>query len=164
MKVWDLRKMELYIGTQILKARPQRKVTKTFEDGQKMVEYWDGIKEPLREGMEIPPGITDEDGYEVEYQDGYRKWIPKEVFDEAYRRADLMSFGAALEAAKKGRRIRRADWYGKTYVCLSDGFRYMDGENIPIRKAFCLIMETEVIVGWLPIAEDMLAEDWVFAD
>lgn len=29
-----------------------------------------------------------EDGYEVEYNDGYKSWSPKQVFDDSYRVAD----------------------------------------------------------------------------
>ena len=35
-------------------------------------------------GREIKPATVEEDGYLVEYKDGYKSWSPKSVFDEAY--------------------------------------------------------------------------------
>lgn len=35
----------------------------------------------------INPARNDEDGYLVEYKDGYRSWSPKSAFEEAYRPA-----------------------------------------------------------------------------
>ena len=36
-------------------------------------------------GREIKPATVEEDGYLVEYKDGYKSWSPKSVFDEAYK-------------------------------------------------------------------------------
>lgn len=36
-------------------------------------------------GREIKPATAEEDGYLVEYKDGYKSWSPKSVFEEAYK-------------------------------------------------------------------------------
>lgn len=36
-------------------------------------------------GREIKPATVEEDGYLVEYQDGYKSWSPKSVFEKAYQ-------------------------------------------------------------------------------
>lgn len=62
------KEMKQYIGTKIVKAMPM-----TMTKAQKML------------GREIKPATVEEDGYLVEYKDGYRSWSPKSVFEEAYK-------------------------------------------------------------------------------
>lgn len=67
--------MKKYIGTKTIQAEP---ITK-FEAQKKL-------------GREIKSQHSDadhdEDGYLVQYEDGYLSWSPKLVFDKAYRLAD----------------------------------------------------------------------------
>src|SRR5574344_1179182 len=81
--------MQKYIGTKIIEAEPCKawKDTKLHKAG--------------------------EDGYKVRYPDGYESWSPKGVFEEAYRPTDCMSFGLAIEAMKKGKKVARRGWNGK---------------------------------------------------
>ena len=60
--------MKNYIGTKEVKAQPMTS------------------KEAIEKGYKVNNHTGD--GYEVEYQDGYKSWSPKEVFEEAYKRAD----------------------------------------------------------------------------
>lgn len=62
------KEMKQYIGTKIVKAMPM-----TMTKAQKML------------GREIKPTTVEEDGYLVEYKDGYMSWSPKSVFEEAYK-------------------------------------------------------------------------------
>lgn len=127
-------------------------------------------------GWIIPPDENPADeGYLVRYQpDGYESWSPKEIFEAAYRRTDGLSFGLALEAAKKGMRIARAGWNGKgMYVFLAQevGFHtYADITDLP-EDGFdvldCLCMRTadgNICPGWLASQTDMLADDWVILE
>ena len=54
--------MKNYIGTKEVKARPMTS------------------KEAIEKGYKVNNHTGD--GYEVEYQDGYKSWSPKEVFEE----------------------------------------------------------------------------------
>lgn len=74
--------MERYIGTKIIEAEP----------------------------MSRAHGDKSEDGYKVRYPDGYESWSPKDVFEEAYRKASGVCFGLALEAMKKGKGARLPKW------------------------------------------------------
>lgn len=74
--------MERYIGTKIIEAEP----------------------------MSRAHGDKSEDGYKVRYPDGYESWSPKDVFEEAYRKASGVNFGLALEAMKKGKGARLPKW------------------------------------------------------
>lgn len=109
------------------------------------------------------------DGYKVVYPDGYESWSPKDVFEEAYREVTGMSFGLAIEAAKKGHKIARAGWNGKgQYVELAYGISYVNSvgeiENVNHanigNKAFAFVGTSGVQMGWLASQADMLADDW----
>ena len=90
--------MERYIGTKLIEATPAiRKGGKIYEAGI-----------PIPRSME-----PEEYGYKVCYPDGYVSWSPKDVFEEAYRPANGMNFGLAIEAAKKGKRRPARDGTAK---------------------------------------------------
>lgn len=126
-------------------------------------------------GWIIPPDENPADeGYLVRYQpDGYESWSPKEIFEAAYRRTDGLSFGLALEAAKKGRKIARKGWNGKDqYVVLGRGFAYFtsgemlyDAHHEDIgSKALVFVGTRGSQVGWLASQADMLADDWYIVE
>lgn len=60
--------MKKYIGTKVIMAEPM-----TLEDAQKVLD------------REIKPSSKENDGYLVEYKDGYKSWSPKSVFEEAHK-------------------------------------------------------------------------------
>ena len=60
---------KLYIGCKIIKAEPAK-----------------GYNNKLVDGRNTYPGdALFEEGYKVEYPDGYISWSPKAVFESAYR-------------------------------------------------------------------------------
>ena len=158
--------MKQYIGAKIIQAEPANRYE--FEDGTvftKMVsEEWTKVEAAL---LEQPHNVRG--GYAVFYPDGYVSWSPKDVFEEAYRETDGMSFGLAIEAAKKGYKIARAGWNGKNqYVELAFGISYMNkhGEAVNVdheaigNKALAFVGTSGVQMGWLASQADMLADDW----
>lgn len=158
--------MEQYIGTKIVEAEPAWLVfEKEGEAGEIVVQDHD---------LELTTAKTVLNGYKVVYEDGYESWSPKEVFEAAYRRTDGLSFGLALEAAKKGLRIARAGWNGKgMYVFLAeemDFHTYADiseFEETGVKVLDCLCMRTadgSICPGWLAGQTDMLADDWTVLD
>lgn len=48
-------------------------------------------------GREIKPATVLEDGYLVQYKDGYKSWSPKSVFEEAYKPAETFLDRLAIE-------------------------------------------------------------------
>lgn len=149
--------MKTYIGTKIIDARPMTRG-----------EY------NIFRGWQIPENENPEDeGYLVKYPDGYISWSPKPVFEEAYRECDSMPFGLAVEAMKKGKKVKRKGWNGKNqYIQLATGISYKssDGEIVNCEhdaignKAIAFVETSGVQMGWLASQADMLAEDWVFVD
>lgn len=82
---------------------------------------------------------------------------------------DKMNFGAAIEAAKAGKKIARAGWNGKSqYVELASCISYKNsaGEIVNVdhcnigNKALAFIGTSGVQLGWLASQADMLADDW----
>ncbi len=138
--------MQTYIGTKIIQAEPLAK------------NYG-------------PPETHGQPGYKVVYPDGYTSWSPADAFEEAYRPCDAMTFGLAIEALKKGKRVARAGWNGKgMWLALVDGDRWGIGGTAPydvpggahITHASFIGMRTadQKFVPWLASQTDVLAEDW----
>ncbi len=150
--------MEKFIGTKIIEAEPAYRV-----DGKTV--------QPTT--WPVPEGAKAEGGYAVRYPDGYMSWSPKDVFEEAYRRTDNLTFGLAIEAAKKGKRIARKGWNGKgQYVELAKAISYesptgavVNAEHDAIgNQALAFVGTSGVQMGWLASQADMLAEDWAIVE
>ena len=89
--------MKDYIGVKVVAAEPMSR--------GEYNEY---------RGWKIPSDENPADeGYHIRYSDEYESWCPKKQFYEAYRRCDNMTFGIAIEALKKGKKVARAGWNGK---------------------------------------------------
>lgn len=127
-----------------------------------------------------------EEGYLVEYADGYQSWSPKEVFEKAYREikdeAESMSFGDAIEILKQGGAIRRKGWNGKGLFVLKQVPAHIEADVIPKMQSLpqrakdlilkgkrfidytsqCLIYNeaTGRADSWVPSISDVFAEDW----
>jgi len=172
--------MQRYIGTKLINAEPMnRSAYNTFrgwqlpadenvEDNGYLVEYIDGG----------PPN--------TEHYHGYVSWSPKEVFDNAYRPVDGMSFGLAIEAMKMGKAVTRAGWNGKgMFVCLmpplylppfstADTARKVNdrtakwiGEDQPLDCQPYIAMynaQKKWQPGWAAAQSDMLADDWMIVE
>lgn len=152
--------MKQYIGSKIVKAWPCYRIP-----------VIGGRYEYCKLDEVVPTCITGqpEDGYRVQYEDGYLSWSPKAVFEKAYRETTGLSFGLAIEAAKMGKKIARAGWNGKNqYVELATRISYecADGEIVNAlhfnigNKAFAFVGTSGVQMGWLASQADMLADDW----
>lgn len=157
--------MEQYLGVKQIKAKP---IT--------LGEY-----NELR-GWAIPADENPaKEGYLVEYEpdgkpnhkdfEGYISWSPKEVFDKAYRKTTGLTFGLAVEAAKRGEAISRIGWNGQNmfaYIVPANSYPpstqvmkdYFKGENVPYRAYWALKTAQEDVATWTPSGSDTLAEDW----
>ena len=157
--------MKKYIGTKVIKAEPM-----TMTEAQKVL------------GREIKPATIEEDGYLVEYKDGYKSWSPKSVFDEAYREVKGMSFGEAIEALRAGLAVRRNGWNGKGLFVVKQVPSHITCDIIPNmqslpQSAKNLLMSRDnphidytnqmLIINpdgradsWVPSSSDVFAEDW----
>lgn len=83
------------------------------------------------------------------------------------------TFGAAIEAAKNGKRISRIGWNGKKqYIELATCISYKNANGQVVNcehdaignKALAFVGTSGVQMGWLASQSDMLAEDWCILD
>ena len=136
-------------------------------------------------GWEIPSNENPADeGYKVTYPDGYVSWCPKTQFDEAGRPCDGMTFGMAIEAMKRGKKVARKGWNGKgMWLCvpLCDGPKeilatgvwgkpnaeYAEQNGGTVKVMPYVTMKTadgSIVMGWLASQTDMLSEDWTVVE
>ena len=155
--------MKHYIGTKAVMAEP---MTASVAQGK---------------GYRTGEHHGDAEGYEVEYEDGYRSWSPKEVFENAYREVEGLTFGQALEALKQGRKVTRKGWNGKGMFlwlkpaaviksewCKDPELKSLVDENggeIQALGTICMYTHDStgrkaILTGWLASQSDMLCEDW----
>lgn len=80
-----------YTGTKTIMAAP---MTKT--EAEKVL------------GKSITPATPDENGYLVEYPDGYRSWSPASVFEAAYRVSETHVDRMKIELEELNERICKA--------------------------------------------------------
>ena len=161
----DLTKLPGYIGVKMITARP--------------MDHFEFLK---RSGKELPDHENSL-GYQVFYPDGYVSWSPKEVFEEAYREiaSGNMTFGLAIEALKKGKKVARKGWNGKDMFLffqessniepgvirnsiLKAYAEQFGGSPIYIRSHIDLKAADGTIAMWSPSGSDALADDWFIVD
>jgi hypothetical protein len=73
--------MKKYIGTKEVMAQPMTANTAVLK-GNKVGNH------------------ENEDGYEVEYKDGYKSWFPKDVFEESYKLSESFTDRLYIELSE----------------------------------------------------------------
>jgi hypothetical protein len=148
-----------YTGTQIVLAKP---ITRGNYN-----KY---------QGWKLPKGENpDDDGYLVTRSDETITWIPALTFKANFHTTDHMTFGEALEAAKKGFHIARKGWKGKNmFVVYQKGYPQGIPSNVQTADAWGIhegdlfkcepYLQIKMVNGshsmWVPSINDCLAEDW----
>ena len=157
--------MKKFIGTKVIMAEPM-----TMVEAQKVL------------GRELKPATVEEDGYLVEYKDGYKSWSPKSVFDKAYHEVKGINFGEVIEALKTGLAVRRKGWNGKGLFIVKQVPSHITIDIIPnmqslTQSAKSILMSRKnphidytnqmLIINpdgradsWVPSVSDVFAEDW----
>jgi hypothetical protein len=153
--------MKTYLGVKVVQAEPQTRG-----------EY------NASRGWTVPADENPEDdGYRILYPDGYVSWSPRQQFVDAYRSFDgSMTFGHAIEAMRKGMRVTRLGWNGRSmWLTLSPGgvvshdkfwaarnaeFALAQGGVAEVRPYVTMKTADDCIVPWVASQTDILAEDW----
>lgn len=163
-RVFDLPTSKRYIGVKQVSALPMT-AREASDKGYRVGQN----------GSVIPPTTQ---GYEVIYEDGYKSWSPKDVFDNAYRSTEGMTFGLAIEALKRGNIVTRRGWNGKNMFlwlkpaatvksewCKDPLLKHLadsNGGEIEALGTICMkTADDKVLTGWLASQTDMLSEDWI---
>ena len=169
-------KTNQYLGTKLINAAPM-----------KLGEYnlLRGWVLPDDEDPETPGFLVEYIGggkKNSEHFDNYISWSPADVFEKSYRPVMGLSFGLAIEAAKKGFKVARDGWNGKDmWIVLMDPMELPSfntqgtdrkvndrtakwiGEDTPLETLPYFAMWTadkKWLPGWLASQTDMLADDW----
>lgn len=87
--------MKRYIGTKQVKAAPMT------------------ADEAVKEGYKIG-NHEHEDGYQVEYDDEYRSWSPKSVFDKYYRISDTFIDRLKIELSDLSDKVQKLEGFQTT--------------------------------------------------
>ena len=134
-------------------------------------------------GLALIPGSGSEsdEGYFVQYPDGYKSWCPKAQFEAAGRPIDGMTFGQAIDACRHfGKKIQRANRNGEgqfvryeEVLASEDGKLHDNPQDAPgMAASGCFVFHfvnrktgaTGIQVGWLASQADMAACDWRFVE
>lgn len=108
--------MKKYIGTKEIKAEPMNLGEFVKITG----------RNPYANASDMH--ADDEEGYIVEYEDGYRSWSPKDVFEKAYKVADTFIDRLHIERDELSLRYMRAQGF-----CFSRKFKDLPSNE---RQAF----------------------------
>jgi len=120
-----------------------------------------------------------DDGFLVEYEDGYISWSPKDTFNQAYIDVTSydLSFGNAIYLMKKGYKVSRKGWNGKgMWISISNGsvidsskfwnphnarFAKENGGSAEVLDVITMkTADDTILMGWLASQTDMLSDDW----
>lgn len=96
-----------------------------------------------------------QEGFKVEYEDGYVSWSPKDVFEKAYRPITGLTFGLVVEAAKKGKSFRLPHWKEDVKISLQ-----VPDENSKMTHPYLYVTSRFGRVPWIPTMVEILAENW----
>ncbi len=81
--------------------------------------------------------------------------MPKEVFEEAYREIDNLTFGLAIEAMKKGLKIKLPKWKEDVFISIQNS-----DENSKMTHPYFYVTSRYGLVPWIPTMVEMLSEKW----
>ena len=165
------------------KNNKEERIMEKFYLGSKLVQAWPAVRITTRDGKFEYAEIGDvvdpnaqkvEEGYRVQYDDGYRSWSPKAVFERSYRTTTGLSFGLAIEAMKMGRAVAREGWNGKEmflyyvpaneYAVTTEIARSYFGDTVPYGAYIALKTMQGNVVPWLASQTDMLTDDWYIVE
>lgn len=140
-----------YIGTKRVTATPMNRLAYNEHRGWKLPEDENGA----------------DDGFLVQYDNGYITWSPRDVFEQSYRPNTAMTFGLAIEALKQGKRITRPSWNGKGMWLVFVGPGHYDvgvktvgDSQVDLAPWIGMLTAQGKFTPWAPAQSDVLAEDW----
>ena len=96
--------------------------------------------------IELNPATIEEDGYLVEYKDGYKSWSPKSVFEEAYKPYETfldrmkVELEDELDKFDKGDTFIRSEKFNK----LSLVARVLLYAQNKTQKMYCYLLENRI--------------------
>lgn len=101
--------MKKYIGTKMVSAEPMTK-GEAFK------------KNLLKSGVNVNDEDSTQEGYVVEYEDGYTSWSPKETFEKAYKLAETFQDRLQIEECELNDKINKLNHFmqGEKFAALNE--------------------------------------------
>lgn len=116
-------KFKQYTGTKTICAVPMTKA-----DAEKVL------------GVSISPATPGNDGYLVEYPDGYRSWSPAKVFEDAYRVSETHVDRMKIELADLNERICKATRAINTFGVVPEDGRWLLKNQLEAMQNYAAIL------------------------
>ena len=164
-----MNKGKLHIGTKLLLALPMSRADYCLYRG------WDLPDD--EDGTDLGQLVEYVDGGEPNHSEhkGYISWSPQDVFDNSYKASGEMSFGMAIEAAKRGYKVARSGWNGAgMFACIGNAScnsntapalrGYFDNDEVPFRACWYLKTAQNDVATWAPSGSDSLSSDWCIVE
>lgn len=126
--------MKKYIGTKQVNAEPMN-----------LGEF---IKQTGRNPYANSPEEhnDNEDGYIVQYEDGYKSWSPKNVFEKAYRVAETFIDRMQIERDELKMRFNKARdfYYSSKFNELTPGERKVFNRQFELMREYIYILDERI--------------------
>lgn len=116
-------KFKTYTGTKTIKAMLMEKT-----EAEKVL------------GKSITPATPEDNGYFVEYPDGYRSWSPSSAFEAAYRVSETYVDRMKIELADLNERICKAENALNTYGALPEEDRMFLKKQLDAMREYADIL------------------------
>ena len=125
--------MKKYIGTKNVKAEPMIK-GEAFEQGL------------LKMGVEVTEQSKQEEGYKVEYEDGYVSWSPKEVFEKSYKLAETHLDRLQIEYNELNDKINKLNHYiqGNNFLSLNENKQSLLKQQYNVMLKYLEILKNRI--------------------
>ena len=128
--------MKKYIGTKLVKAEP-------------MTQGEASEKHLLKSGIVITDEDASQEGYVVEYEDGYTSWSPKDVFEKSYRIAETFQDRLHIEEQELNDKIIKLNHFmqGAEFAMLSENQVNLMREQYRLMTAYQSILKSRIADG-----------------
>lgn len=125
--------MKKYIGTKMVNAEPMTK-GEAFR------------KNLLKTGVEVNEEESAQEGYKVEYEDGYTSWSPKEVFEKAYKLAETSQDRLRIEESELDNKITKLNHFmqGESFAALNEVQRNYMSEQYSIMIKYQEVLKKRI--------------------
>ncbi len=123
--------LKKYIGTKEVSATPAWQI--------------DGTVYP-KDGV-VPRSMNRKDGYKVVYEDGYKSWSPKDVFEKAYKPSETVLDRLKIERYELRERIEKLE------ALLGNGIYEVVKKEGGIPQAVLLILQLTYTLSYLKVLE-----------
>jgi hypothetical protein len=128
--------MKKYIGTKMVNAEPMTK-GEAFK------------KNLLKIGVNVTEEDSAQDGYAVEYEDGYTSWSPKEVFEKAYKLAETFQDRLQIEERELDDKITKLNHFiqSEKFIFLNENQRQLMNEQYRTMVKYQQILKKRIADG-----------------